>query len=113
VKFYAVAAKRRAAREHKAKQTKRRWLVELYSSEQEAHSKAARETVREDAAALFDTLTDAEVDEETKRLMEWTEHLDYDSYHTSWLRMATTAPSDALVATTTAAAAPKTGTYVA
>jgi hypothetical protein len=97
-KFHALASKRREAKAQQAKETKRRWLVELYSAEQERHARSGdRDSVRAEAATLFGTLTDAEVDGETQRLMEWTEHLDFDSYYDSWLRAATTAPTDAIV----------------
>jgi hypothetical protein len=108
-KFYALAATRRQKREERAKETKRRWLVELYSAEQEQQSRQPRESIREDAMALFATLGDEEVEEETKRLAEWTEHLDYDSYYDSWLRAATTAPTDAIVTVGSPSNAPTLG----
>ena len=95
LKFHATAVRRREARATKTKETKRRWLVELYSVEQEQHARSDRDAIRRDAQALFNTLSDAEVDEETARLMEWTDHLDYESYYATWQAIATTAPTDA------------------
>lgn len=96
-KFLATAVKRREDNARRAKETRRRWLVELYAAEQENHNRAPRETLRREAEALFATLSDEDVDEETRRLVEWTQHLDFEAYRSEWQRTATTAPTDAVV----------------
>lgn len=78
-----------------AKQTKRKWLAELYSSEQ-ARLKPNKDIkkIRDDAMHIFSEMEDAEIDDEVNRLNDWTQHLDYENYRRDWLRQATTAASD-------------------
>ena len=111
--FYATVKKRRDARAQAAKNTKRRWLVELYSAEQESMSKLPKGTVREQANALFDTLDDGEIEEESTKLMEWSRHLDFGEYKRDWQRLATTAPTDFDMASALASAQANRGPLAA
>lgn len=99
--FHYSRLKRREARAAKDKQTRRRWLAEMYAAEQAdllKNTTVPVERVREEAAALFASLTEQEVDEEVARLCAWTHHLDFASYRADWQLIATTAPSNAAAA---------------
>ena len=80
----------------KVKRKRREWLKQLYTQEQmvltmDVQSKKA---VVDDASALFGSMTDAELEDEVQRLVQWTRDLDFKTYREDWLHMATTAASD-------------------
>lgn len=90
-------AVRRGERAAMAKQKKRQWLVELYASEQAAVRQTTRDAVMPLARSFFATLTDADIDEETDRLLQWSDALSFEAYQASWTATATTAGSEAFV----------------
>lgn len=92
--FHHSRLKRQEDVHLRIKRNRRKWLMQLYTQEQEAQGHAPKEQIRSDARELFDSLTDAELDEEVNRLVQWTRDLDFKSYRQDWLLLATTAGSD-------------------
>lgn len=94
--FHYNRAKRREVRQLEAKKKRRKWLAELYTSEQvrQPHQTRSAATILADAEQLFGAMADAEVEEEVSKLTAWTTHLDYDTYRRDWIALAMTAPTD-------------------
>lgn len=98
--FHHSRLKRREDRAQRERATRRKWLAELYAAEQvellRNSSGGAPDRLRSEAVLLFASLKEEDVDEEVARLCSWTEHLDFSTYRHDWLKLATTAPTDAL-----------------
>lgn len=94
--YHYSKLKRQQEKELRMKQTRRMWLAELYSSEQSRHrSHIDKRKIEREAQEIFGTMCEEDIDEEVKRLTDWTAHLDFENYRRDWLRQATTAASDA------------------
>lgn len=93
--YHYTRLKREEERLVQKKQTRRKWLAELYSDEQaRQRPHRTKEEVQKEAGEIFASLTDEEVGEEAGRLAEWTSALDFFAYRQDWLKQATTAPSN-------------------
>ena len=80
----------------KVKRKRREWLKHLYTQEQMVLTmdSASKQAVVKDAANLFDSMSDGELEAEVERLVQWTRDLDFQTYRQDWLLTATTAGSD-------------------
>ena len=85
--FHYSKVKRDEDKVKKTKQKRRKWLVSLYS---EAVAKPEFQRQRTEPAPV-EELNDEELQTHVKALVEWTQELDFDSYHLDWLRLATAA----------------------
>lgn len=94
--YHYSRLRRQQEKDLRIKQTRRLWLAELYSHEQHRQKPSLNRTKLEnEAKEIFQTMAEEEIEDEMKRLTDWTKHLDFESYRRDWLRQATTAASDA------------------
>eukprot|EP01016_Furgasonia_blochmanni_P033424 TRINITY_DN3495_c0_g1_i2.p1 TRINITY_DN3495_c0_g1~~TRINITY_DN3495_c0_g1_i2.p1 ORF type:complete len:219 (-),score=49.07 TRINITY_DN3495_c0_g1_i2:168-764(-) len=106
IKYYHHKKEKRQLKDMKKKRiNKLRWLQKLYKDAKTEELKKIKEEGEDDSESVPDEdnpfesedfleYDEDKFDDEAKKLIEWSENLDFDKYQSDWLMMSTSSRSD-------------------